>query len=400
MNRLILHIDMDAFYASVEQHDQPAYRGKPVVVGADPQRGRGRGVVSAASYEARAFGIHSAMPISQAFRRCPQGVFLPVRMARYQEVSAQIFAIFHRYTELVEPLSLDEAFLDVTGSLRLFGSAEMIGQRIQNEIYQEEGLGASVGLATTKFVAKVASDLQKPNGFVFVSPKQETRFLQDLPVERLWGVGPKTAKQLRRLGYTSIGTIAQDSQARLVDLFGKAGAHLWQLAQGIDPRPVIPEEPAQSIGAESTFDKDTNDSRVIQQTLLWLAERVSQRLRAEVVLAGTVTLKWRDETFRTVTRACPLTEVTDEASILYKRACMLLQSMPNSNLKVRLLGLTTSKLSSRKTQGQLSLFETSDTSHIQQAHLTEALEVIRRRFGDTAIQRASLLSSNNRRSMT
>jgi DNA polymerase-4 len=385
----ILHIDMDAFYASVEQRDQPSYRNKPVIVGADPQRGKGRDVVCAASYEARVFGIHSAMPINQAYRRCPKGVFLPVRMARYQEVSSRIFAIFHRYTDLVEPLSLDEAFLDVTGSLRLFGPAEEIGLRIQAEIAREEHLSASVGVAATKYVAKVASDLRKPKGFVTVEPGKEVEFLQDLPVERLWGAGPKTAQQLHRLGYYTIGAVARQGQAELEAVLGQPGVHFWELANGIDPRPVIPDEQAQSIGSETTFKKDTADPKVIRQTLLELAERVGRRLRTADTLAGTLTLKFRDETFRTLNRSMALAVPTNQAPVLYRTALTLLDRVPFSGQKVRLLGLSASHLSTSAERQQLSLFEETPK---RQCQLTDALDKIRTRFGDSAIKPASLFT--------
>ncbi len=390
--RWILHVDMDAFYASVEQHDHPVYRGQPVIVGADPQGGRGRGVVAAASYEARAFGIHSAMPISQAFRRCPQGNFLPVRMSRYQEVSARIFAIFHRYTDLVEPLSLDEAFLDVTGSLRLFGSPETIGRRIQTHIRMATGLGASVGIATNKFVAKVASDLRKPNGFVLVPSGQEASFLHGLPLRRLWGVGPKMAARLHGMRLATIGDAARRSKAELVAQLGQVGAHLWELAQGVDPRPVIPEENAKSLGAETTFSEDTADPSRIRQTLLALAERVARRLRAEAMKASTLTLKLRDGTFRTQTRAAPLPESTDQAPVLYQTARALLKRLPHSGRKVRLLGLVASRLSAPTVADrQLSLF---DSTSRRQRKLTEALDAIRARYGDEMIRPASLLPSS------
>ncbi len=211
----IIHVDMDAFFASVEQRDHPEFRGKPVIVGADPKEGKGRGVVSAASYEAREFGIHSALPIGQAYRRCPHGIFLPVRMARYQEVSSHIFSIFRRYTDLVEPLSVDEAFLDVTGSLRLFGTPQAIGAQIQRDIWEDVHLNASVGVATTKFVAKVASDLQKPQGFVIVPDGTARAFLHDLPITRLWGAGPKTANLLQRRGYETIGQLAEPGEGEI-----------------------------------------------------------------------------------------------------------------------------------------------------------------------------------------
>lgn len=391
--RWILHIDMDAFYAAVEQRDYPAYRGRPVIVGADPQSGRGRGVVSAASYEARAFGIHSAMPISQAYRQCPQGVFLPVQMSRYQAVSAHIFQIFNRYTDLVEPLSLDEAFLDVTGSLRLFGPAEIIGRRIQAEIRVETGLGASVGIAANKFVAKVASDLRKPNGFVVVLPGQESGFLQALPIERLWGVGPKTAGRLRRMGLTTIGEVADQSTLELVAAFGQLGAHLWELAQGIDMREVIPEEPARSVGAETTFSEDTADPARIRQTILALSEQVARCLRVDAIQASALTLKLRDETFRTQTRSVSLSEPTDQPQDLYRTALMLLERLPSSGRKVRLLGVTVSNLSDPRGSWQQLSLELNPVS-IKRRRLTEAVDRIQTRFGKGAIRPGSLLTSS------
>jgi len=392
-HRWILHIDMDAFYASVEQRDQPAYRGRPVIVGADPQNGRGRGVVSAASYEARTFGIHSALPISQAYRRCPEGVFLPVRMSRYQEVSSHIFRIFGRYTDLVEPLSLDEAFLDVTGSLRLFGSAEAIGRRIQTEILTETELGASVGIATNKFVAKVASDLRKPHGFVVVPPGQASHFLQPLPIERLWGVGPKTAGRLRQMGLMTIGELAARPQLELASALGPLGAHLWDLAQGIDTREVIPEEPAQSVGAETTFPEDTADPVRIRQTVLALSEGVARRLRVYAIQAGALTLKLRDETFRTQTRSVSLSEPTDQSRDLYRTALMLLERLPFSSRKVRLLGVTASRLSDLMGSGQQLSLELNPVG-AKQRRLTEAVDRIHARFGKGAIRPASLLASS------
>ena len=384
---------MDAFYASVEQRDQPAYRGRPVIVGADPQDGRGRGVVSAASYEARTFGIHSALPISQAYRRCPEGVFLPVRMSRYQAVSAHIFRIFGRYTDLVEPLSLDEAFLDVTGSLRLFGSAEAIGRQIQTEILTETELRASVGIATNKFVAKVASDLRKPNGFVVVPPGQAAHFLQPLPIERLWGVGPKTAGRLRRMGCVIIGDVATRPQLELAAALGPLGAHLWDLAQGIDVREVIPEEPAQSVGAETTFAEDTADPVRIRQTVLALSEGVARRLRVDAIQAGALTLKLRDETFRTQTRSVSLSEPTDQSQDIYRTALMLLERLPSSGRKVRLLGVTASRLSDLMGSGQQLSLELNPVG-AKQRRLTEAVDRIHARFGKGAIRPASLLASS------
>ena len=391
--RSIIHVDMDAFYASVEQRDHPQYRGKPVVVGADPQGGKGRGVVSAASYEARDFGIHSAMPISQAYRRCPRGVYVPVRMDRYQEVSNRIFDIFHRYTDLVEPLSLDEAFLDVTGSRRLFGGAEIIGQRIQEKIWKEESLQASVGVATNKFIAKVASDLKKPKGFVVVPAGEVARFLKDLPIHWLWGVGAKTTERLHRLGYVKIGDIARQNQHTFRVLFGALGTRLWQLANGLDDRPVVADEPAKSIGAETTFSRDTGDGPILRQTLLALADRVAQRLRAGRIAAKTLTLKYRDETFHTTTRSMAIEHCVDHTTVLYRAALQLLSRVPEKKRKVRLLGLSASTLISVHTAQQLSLFE----DHVERnTQLSDAIDNIRQRFGDEAVRPASLLERPKR----
>jgi len=379
---------MDAFYASVEQRDHPEYRGMPVIVGADPQEGKGRGVVSAASYEAREFRIHSALPIGQAYRRCPHGVFLPVRMARYQEVSLNIFSIFRRYTDLVEPLSVDEAFLDVTGSLRLFGTPQAIGAQIQRDIWEEVHLNASVGVATTKFVAKVASDLQKPQGFVIVPDGTARAFLHDLPITRLWGAGPKTATLLRSRGFATIGQLAEASRADLSAWLGKQGTHFWDLANGIDDREVIPEEPAKSIGAESTFEHDTSDVQVIHQTILELSTRVGSRLRGEGVQAKTLTLKFRTAEFQTYTRSLTVQEPTDQDSTIYQVALTLLDRLDGANQKARLLGVSGSQLMKPDDSQQLSLFSSAQESITQ---VTKAVDAIRSRFGEEAIQPATLM---------
>ncbi len=386
---------MDAFYAAIEQHDNPEYRRKPVIVGADPQKGTGRGVVSAASYEARTYGIHSAMPIQHAFRRCPQGIFLPVRISRYQESSDRIFSIFQRYTNLVESLSLDEAFLDVTGSVRLHGSAQKIGQKIQQEIYSEEGLTASVGIASNKFVAKVASALKKPHGFVIVPPGTEKTFLKNLPIKRLWGAGPKTAMQLRQLGCSTIGDVAKYSPRALMKKIGTHGRHLQEHAQGIDGHAVSSEELTKSMGAEMTFDKDTRDIMVIHATLLQLSEQVARRLRGAGMKSQTLTLKFRDESFQTITRTSSTTPTTDQSSNLYQRSLTLLERIPHTEKKIRLLGLTASRLSSaKKSESQLSLF----APHPEKAQqLTSVLDTIQEKFGTDMISRASILTTKTNR---
>jgi len=387
--RWIIHVDMDAFYAAVEQLDHPGYRGKPVIVGADPRGGKGRGVVSACSYEARPFGVRSALPISQAWRLCPQAIYVRPRMERYEEMSRRVFAVLRSITDLVEPLSIDEAFLDVTGSRQLFGDAESIGHRIKAEIRHALGLVASVGIAPNKFLAKIASDLGKPDGFVAVPHGGEAAFLRDLPLSRLWGVGPKTEARLTHIGLRTIGDLAACPRATLEEMLGESGAHLWALAHGVDEREVIPWEAAKSIGAETTFGEDTDDLERIRRTLLALAERVAHRLRDEGYRGGTVTLKYRDSTFTTLSRALTLPEPTDVSGAIYRAALGLLERIPQRRLKVRLLGVSASRLvpAGEGAGGQLSLF--GDRPDRARA-LERAVDAIRGKFGDEAIRRAAL----------
>jgi len=390
--RSIIHLDMDAFYASVEQLDHPAYRGKPVVVGADPRGGKGRGVVAACSYEARPFGVHSAMPISQAYRLCLQAIYVRPRMARYVEMSDRIFAVLRDYTDLVEPLSIDEAFLDVTASQRLHGPAEAIGRTLKTRIRAELGLVASIGLAPNKFLAKVASDLGKPDGFVVVSPGDERGFLDSLPISRLWGVGPKTEARLRRVGLRTIGQIARMRPEQVETILGNAGHELWEQANGIDDREVVPEQEAKSIGAETTFDQDTDDRDDIRRTILELSDRVGRRLRHEGYLAGGVTLKFRDHLFHTVTRAAVLDHPTDVGDDLFQEAWKQLQRVSWAGKRVRLLGVTATHLTpaTGSPRGQLDLFQPAADPRRQ---LARTVDAIRDRFGAGAIARASLAAS-------
>ena len=394
LQRAIIHLDMDAFYASVEQLDHPEYRGQAVVVGADPKGGAGRGVVAACSYEARVFGIRSALPISRAFHLCPRAVFVRPRLDRYHSVSERIFAILREYTDLVEPLSIDEAFLDVTGSQHLFGPAEAIGWTLKRRIRQDLGLVASIGLAPNKFLAKIGSDLKKPDGFVVVAPGTECDFLAPLPIARLWGVGPKTEAHLRQLGFQTIGQIAAARVADLETVLGQGGRDLWTLAQGEDDRPVAPEEEAKSIGAEHTFGEDTDDRELIRRTLLELADRVGRRLRHEGVHAEGITLKFRDHHFRTVTRAGTLRQATDVGDDLFSTAWKLLGKVFWSGNRVRLIGVTATRLvPASASPDQMSLFRpAADPRHT----LAHTVDTIRERFGQNAISRASLLEPKNR----
>jgi DNA polymerase-4 len=383
--RTILHVDLDAFFAAVEQRDRPELRGRPVVVGGG---GPGdRGVVSAASYEARRFGIHSAMPLRRAGRLCPDAVFLPVDGAKYQAVSREVMAILRRYTPLVEPISIDEAFLDVTGSAALFGDGPTIAAAIKAAVREEVGLTVSVGVASTKLVAKIASDLRKPDGLVVVAPGEEEAFLAPLPIGRLWGVGEHTAVALREYGVRTIGDLAALPPDLLVRRFGKHGAALVERARGIDADRVVGGgEPAKSIGHEHTFDIDTSDRETIERTLLGMAEGVAGRLRASGLRASTVTVKIRDSAFRTTTRQRTLPEPTDLTEPIW-RAAVELARPEIRGIKVRLVGVTASHFGE---PSQLGLFATEDP---RRRRVVEAADAIRRRFGERAVTRARLIGS-------
>ncbi|MDW7710722.1 MAG: DNA polymerase IV [Deferrisomatales bacterium] len=390
MSRTILHVDMDAFYASVEQLDRPEHRGRPVVVGADPKEGRGRGVVAACSYEARTFGIRSALPISQAWRLCPGAVYLRPRPRRYAEVSEAVFRILGRYTDRLEPLSIDEAFLDVTGSDRLFGGPAAIGQAIKEAVRRELGLVASVGAADSKFVAKVASDLEKPDGFVVVPPGRAAAFLAPLPIRRLWGVGPRTAERLSRVGLRTIGEVAALRPGDLEGLLGEAGEHLWRLARGEDDRPVEGGAEAKSLGAETTFEEDVFDPEEVRRTLLELADRVAWRLRRRGLRAGGLTLKLRGADFVTHTRAAVLPLPTDLGEELFRGAVALLDRVPWRSKPVRLVGVTATRLTAEGAgAGQLDLFAAPGGG--RQRELARALDALGERFGAGTVTRAALV---------
>jgi DNA polymerase-4 len=381
----ILHVDLDAFFAAVEQRDRPELRGKPVIVGGGSPRDRG--VVSAASYEARRYGVHSAMPLRTAGRLCPDGIFLPVDGRKYQAVSREVMAILRRFTPLVEPISIDEAFLDVTGSQALFGDGESIARQIKGTIRDEQGLTASVGVASTKLVAKVASDLRKPDGLVVVPPGEEAAFLAPLPISRLWGVGGPTASALRDYGVATIGDLAALPREVLERRFGKFGSALAERARGVDPDVVHDPVDAKSVGHEHTFDVDTSDREVIERTLLAMAEGVSSRLRASGVKASTIAVKIRDSSFRTITRQRTLPEPTDLTEPIWKAAVELARPEVRG-LRIRLVGVTASNLG---TPDQLSLFERVDG---RRRRVVEAVDEVRRRFGERSVTRARLIRAD------
>ena len=380
--RTILHADLDAFYASVEVLDEPSLRGRPVIVGGRPGD---RGVVMAASYEARAFGVQSAMPLRTAARRCPHGVFLPGRPERYRELSEQVMAIFGSYTPLVEPISLDEAFLDVTGSAAAFGDGETIARAIKRRVLEEVGLVVSVGVATNKLCAKVASDLRKPDALVVVPPGTEADFLAPLPIRRLWGVGPQAQAALADYGVATIGQLAALAPGTLHRRFGRHGDDLSARARGVDTAAVQPTHAPKSIGHEHTFNVDTRDRRKLEATLLDVAESVATRLRHHDLAARGVQLKLRYEGFETLTRQAPLPHGTREADPLYQAGVALLRRTLVEGRGVRLIGLTAISLTDTQ---QLTLFDGGARSD----RLTRSIDALRDRFGDRAITRARLLA--------
>ena len=382
--RAVAHVDMDAFYASIEQRDRPELRGRPVIVGASPG---GRGVVSAASYEARPYGVRSAMPISRAARLCPHAAFLPVDMEKYQRVSVQVMGILVEFSPLVEPVSVDEAFVDLTGTESLFGSPPDAVRLIKRRILDETGLTASAGLAANKFVAKVASELGKPDGLVVVTAGDEVRFLGELSIERLWGVGKVMAKALGDLGFTRIGQLQKAPREVLARRFGKHGQALHDLAFGRDDRAVEPYGVPKSIGAEETYGVDCTNLEQIKTTLRAHAERVAAELRESAFAAGRVTLKLRFAPFETHTRSAT-GQPTQDGLELYRRALALLERDPVTR-PVRLIGLSASRLGPSG-KGQLDLL---DPAALRRERLAHVVDRLRSRFGDSSVVPATLLGA-------
>jgi DNA polymerase-4 len=381
----ILHVDLDAFFAAVEQRDRPDLRGKPVIVGGGGPNDRG--VVSAASYEARAFGVRSAMPLRTAGALCPQGIFLPVDGAKYGRVSSQVMAILRRFTPRVEPVSIDEAFLDVAGSEALFGDGAKIAAAIKRAIREEVGLTASVGVASTKLVAKVASELRKPDGLVVVPSGAEAAFLAPLPIARLWGVGPQTRQRLVDYGVTTIGDLAALPSDVLVRRLGPHGPELAARARGIDASPVSDGQDARSVSHEHTFAVDTRDTEEIERSLLALSEGVAGRLRAAGLKAGTITVKVRDTRFETRTRQRTLDEPTDMTDTIWLTALELARPEVRGKT-IRLLGVAASNFGERP---QLGLFAAGDD---RRRRAVEAADAVKRRYGPRAITRARLLGGH------
>ena len=382
--RWILHVDMDAFYASVEQRDDPSIRGQPVIVG-----GTGpRGVVAAASYEVRKFGVRSAMPMREALARCPHAVCIRPRMSHYQSVSRQIFAVFAEFTPLVEGLSLDEAFLDVTGSIAAFGPAETIAAGIKRRIREATLLTCSVGVAPSKLVAKIASNLEKPDGLVVVPADRVSAVLDPLPVRRLSGLGPKTAPRVEALGIRTLGELRRAKTATLRPVFGRYAERVQQRAAGIDDRPVVPDTEELQISAEETFDTDIADHAQLHAELTRLADGSAARLRARRLVAACVLIKIRRKDFTTYTRQRHIEPPTQETRVIARVAAALLDAWlaTQPTAALRLLGVGVSQLSPAL---QLELFGTPESERNQQ--LDQAVDDIRDRFGRSKLTRASSL---------
>jgi DNA polymerase IV len=382
--RAILHIDMDAFYASVEEQDRPELKGKPLIVGGTS----GRGVVAAANYAVRRFGVHSAMPMREALRRCPEAICVHPRMARYKEVSEQVFAIFHEFTPLVEGLSLDEAFLDVTSSQQLLGSAESIGGEIRRRIRTQTGLTASVGIAPNKLLAKIASELNKPDGMCRIGADNVRDILDGLPIEKLFGVGPKTLPAVHAAGIRSFGDVRAAGDEALWRAFGKHGKSMLTRASGLDDRPVVPNREEKSISAEETYATDIRGAAELTVQLLRLADRAASRLRAHDLAAGTVSVKIRRGDFATFTRQRALAPPTQDTGVVSAIARALLEQWlaAQPNAAVRLLGVGVSDL---QMLPQRDLFSGDSTPG---SRLDTAIDGIRDRFGSDMLTRASLLA--------
>ncbi len=379
---------MDAFYASVEEREDPSLVGQPVIVGGSAE---GRGVVAAANYEARKYGVHSAMAAGRAKRLCPQAVVIKPRIDFYAAVSRQIREIFGRFTPLIEPLSLDEAFLDVRGSLSLFGSAVAIGKLIKTQIRDELRLVASIGIAPNKFVAKIASDLKKPDALIVVEPGQVQSFLDPLPVSRLWGVGKVTAESFSRIGLQTVGQLRKLTAKELTDLIGNSGEHYWRLAHGIDDRPVVPDRDAKSISHETTFAEDIRDDEALQDWLGELVDQVARRLRGDDLKGRTIEIKVRFADFQTITRSFTLREATNITSELWLAARELFQQkVAARHPPIRLLGFGVHGIIPATAARQPDLFGESNRERQQQ--LDQVADQIMAKFGSQSLRRGRNLN--------
>jgi DNA polymerase-4 len=382
-----MHVDMDAFFVLVELRSRPELRGKPVIVGYPADRS----VVLSASYEARKFGVKSAMPMAMAARICPSAVIIEPRHKLYYEVSAQLMAIFGSITDLVEPLSVDEAFLDVGGAIRRLGSPREIGAIIRRRVRDELGITASVGIAASKFVAKIASTRCKPDGLLLIGPDETVAYLHSLPVNALWGVGAKTGEVLARMGIRSVADVAATPPSALKKLLGASGEHVYRLSWGIDPRPVTPVRLEKSIGAEETFAVDTADDALLHRELLRLSHRTAERLRSTGMVARTISLKLRYTDFSTITRSRTVHAPVDSAQLIYAVTVQLLESLGPRAMTVRLVGVRAEQLEdAAQTSLQLSFDRRDDNWRAAE----QALDRVAEKFGSKSVLPARLLDPN------
>ncbi len=386
--KTIIHLDMDAFYPSVEILDNPELKGKPVIVGGSSMRG----VVSSASYEARKYGVHSAQPIARAVKLCPHGILMPVRMARYKEISDKIFEIFHRYTPLVEPLSIDEAFLDITGTERLLGDPVSAAKEIKETVLKETGLTVSAGVAPSKFIAKIASDFDKPDGLTVIRADDVASFLDPLPISRMWGAGKVTIEKLSRYNIKTFSDLKKFPSNILERTFGKNGIRMQLLAMGIDDRDVEPVHETKSIGHEDTFSEDVTDIETSQKHLLRLSMKTAERMRGHKLKGKTITLKVKYSDFTQVTRSITLDEYTDDGMVMYRTVCRLLEKTDTGKRPVRLLGVSFSGLAEEGSDGQLSLFSKSGDKKEKSGKLNKAIDSLHDKFGDKSVVPGRLLS--------
>lgn len=383
----IIHCDLDAFFAAVEQRDDPSLRGKPVIIGGPPES---RSVVSTCSYEARVFGVRSAMPVGEARRLCPDGIFLPVNMAKYLEASRRVFAIFDRFTPLVEPLSIDEAFLDVSGCFRLFGSSEDIGRQVKEQVREETGLIISAGISYNKFLAKLATKLGKPDGLKIISREEMLEITAELPVGMIWGVGPKARERFNQMGIYTFRQLREYDANALERAFGSSGRIYHQLARGIDSRTVETEYQQKSIGREMTFHRDLSAYGELLVVLLREASEVGRRLRRANLKAGTVTVKYRHGSFQTVTRRHSLERPSDSDQVIYEAARAILEGLYREGDRIRLLGLYASGLVGDEGLVQADLFGAYGLDQRRQK-LDATLDRLNERFGRGSVTRAVFL---------